>query len=463
MNIYKKLKKTLIVLSLVSFTSNNVFALPNDFDADGTSDMSVALVDRSKKTTAWLTKFSNGAAPKFSTFNLPADALVSMRYYAGDPKFYPGIVYVRSAKQTLEWYIKNSAGGDTLFRYGLPGDIIPNQGDFDCDGRDDATVVRNENGVLQWYIYRTASNTILKTPFGLAGDQVGVADTKGDCSAEMVALRNGYTWYTRDPNRNEFTTVQWGLNGDIPILPGDYDNDKLTDYLIFRRSAYVAGSQSAFIKFGKGTTGIITAGFDSSIPQIGKFSRFYSLAWSQRDTGWTAIRNQDDSKAVFLFGIPANAVIRADGTVVQPNDDGRFGAVTQVPGTPPPTGSPDPSVGTVASCSQTFSRGFLLKPAAQDTGGTRLGKPLILFTRNFPESSSCLNVIASNGKVIAKYGQYSFERYYSGWGCGSGLNASQIAQRAVAETGNRNIFIQEPGSNICWGPGPADGRTDNRR
>jgi hypothetical protein len=449
--ILKKIKilSTLMVVGCLG----SALAVPGDYDADGTSDLSVALVNKTAKTTAWLTRPTNGGSALFWTWGLPGDALVSGRFHPNDPKYYPGIVYVRSSSFPLEWYIKTAAGTDAFIKFGLPGDTVPNQGDFDGDGMEDLTVVRNVGGQLVWYVALSGSGgQVAQYSFGLNGDKVGVSDVDGDGKVEMVALRSGFQWYIGNPRTGSVTAPQqWGLAGDIYLLPTDIDGDRLADFVITRRTG---SFQVAYIKYGNGATQNTTLGFDSSIPQMGFFVRpLPTFAWSQRDTGFTAIRNFDGTPNVFAFGISTNAIIRADGTVVQPSEDGRFGGTS--------SGGGDTGGGGSANCTTTFGSGWLLKPAAQDTGGTRLGKPLILFTRNFP-SGSCLNVIATDGTIVAKYGKFSSNRFYSGYGCGSFLSASQIASRAVAATGSKNIFVQNPANGACYGPGPADGRTDKR-
>lgn len=442
----------LVALSVI--VPATAFAVPGDYDGDGRSDLSVALASRSSSgnsgTTAWLTRLATGATSSWN-WNIPADAYVTGRFFSGDSRYYPGIVWVRSSTLPLEWYIKNSSQQDVLVKFGLPGDSITNLGDWDGDGRDDISVVRVGAGdILSWFVALTAGNgSLVEYQFGLKGDLAGVSDVDGDGLAEMVVLRDGYNWFVREPSEESYLQVQWGLSGDIPLFPQDLDGDNLTDYIIARRTGTL---QNAYIRYGNGQQAIFSLGQDSSIPQIGHFRGKPAFAWSQRDTGWTAIRkNKDASLKLFQFGISTNAIIRADGTVVQPSSDGRF-----------PASSDGGGGGGSAGCSSVLSSGWLLKPASQDSGGTRQGKPLILFSRNLP-SSSCLNILAAaNGTIIGQYGRFSSERYYSGYGCGSGYSASQFAQRALDASGSKNIYVQDPNSGRCYGPGPADGRTDRR-
>ena len=238
-------------------------------------------------------------------------------------------------------------------------------------------------GELIWYVFLTGYAQTVQVPFGLVGDQVGVSDIDGDGMVELVALRNNFNWYVRKPflDRSTTTVTQWGRNGDIPLLPRDIDNDGLAEFIISRTEG---AGQVAYVKYSNGQSGTIPLGFSNSIPQVGNFGTNSNFAWSQRDTGWTAIRNSDGSPYVFRLRNSSNVIIRPDGTVVQPSSSATFpsGSATQVS-----TNS------AIPACRQTYSSGWLLKPMSQDSGGDRQGKPMILFSRNLP-TSDCLEVLA---------------------------------------------------------------------
>ena len=454
----KNIINAVCISALLLNLSKYAYAVPGDFDGDGTSDLSVALVDRAAKSTAWLTRPSNGLTPKFWTFNVPADALVSMRYFAGDSRYYPGIVSVKDSKLPLEWYVKNSSNGTVSFKWGLPGDIIPNQADIDCDGREDPLVVRNIGGVLNWYFARTATNTMFQTVFGIAGDQVGMSDTKGDCTADMIALRNGFNWYVRDPVSLGFSTVQWGLNGDIPMLPTDIDSDGLPDYVISRRSS---AGQVAYIKFGNGQTRNVNLGQNTSIPQVGSFGPGSKFAWSQRDTGWTAISNENGSANVFRFGISSNAIVRADGTVVQPSSDSTFGGVS-VPPQVPQSGSG----ATFGSCQQIldvsdgkifiYKNSAPIRNAAGNISGYRI-QPTLIMNRNISSKGNSI-VYDSKGSEIGRCPWASANGHAGGrYRCT--MPTSSLRNSAINNTGNPKILfkinssqcVSVPDAGKCYG------------
>ncbi|MCB0325650.1 MAG: hypothetical protein KDD69_18840, partial [Bdellovibrionales bacterium] len=301
-----------------------------DYDGDGYSDLSVALVDRTARTTAWLTRVGEQKQPLFWTWGLPGDALVSGNFF-GNGRYYPGIVFVRSAQTPLEWWVKNPSGTDTFFHYGLPGDHIPNQADMDCDGVTDLIVVRNGTptrfqGFRLWYVALSGSGGIVQeSVFGLTTDRVGVADLDGDGCAEQVALRGDtYQWFGKKLFGVDVSVVQWGLPGDKPLLPQDVNGDGAPDYVVVRPTG---AGQVAFVRYGANSSGSEQIGSDTAVPILGKFRRApgSSFAWTERATGWTAMRPTRGADLVFPFTIAANAIIRPDGTVVQPDDDARFG------------------------------------------------------------------------------------------------------------------------------------------
>jgi hypothetical protein len=205
---------------------------------------------------------------------------------------------------------------------------------MDGDGITDFTVVRNGTGAYSgyriWYVALSSKpGVVLQDLFGLISDRVGTADLDGDGTAEMVALRDGYLWFGKKLGRPEISQVQWGLPGDYPLLPADINQDGRADYVISRPTG---AGQILYIRYSASSTATLRVGQDTSIPMIGNFTGSPGYAWAQRDTGFTAIRRRDGSPDVFLFGIAANAVVRPDGTVVQPNDSGRFGSVVTPPG-----------------------------------------------------------------------------------------------------------------------------------
>lgn len=327
----RKVLFAVATLGLTLLTGSSAYAAPakGDFDNDGLSDLSSVIVDRTAKTTNWVVRESSGGPNLSYSFNVPGDALVSGRFFGGNASF-PGVVYVRDAKLPLEWHVKNPFGTENLFTYGVPGDTVPTQGDVDCDGVADVIVARAGSathypGFILWYVALSSRpGVIQEMPFGVVGDKIAVADTDGDACDELVALRGNFTWYSKklfDPN---YVGVQWGATGDKPLLPMDLNGDGKSEYVIARNSTL--GGQNAFVRFPDGSYVTIPLGSNTSVPMIGNFfSTGAGFAWQERKTGLSAARQADGSALVFPWGSAAAAIVRPDGTVVQPAEDGSIG------------------------------------------------------------------------------------------------------------------------------------------
>ncbi len=334
--IMKSTQYMLISLLFISILfSSSALAVPNDFDADGSADMSIARVDGN--TTTWTTQRTSNFSRVTWTFDQPADAFVTGRYFNGDPRYYPGIVRVTSANENLLWTVKNSEGQDVSFRFGNPGDTITNLGDWNCDGVDDPHVVRQEaDGGLSWFV-SVSNGTVEQYRFGLNGDRGGLAKAANGCVQALVLLRmegNEFRWFFKglgqglnDPN--QFQTIKWGLTGDIPLIPTDLDGDNLLDFVVTRP---VGDFQEGYIRFGNGGFVPLVLGFDDSIPQIGYYDGTPLFAWSQRDNGGAAIRHSNGFLNIFNFGDAQSSIIRADGSVVAPTTNARFGTSSMTDG-----------------------------------------------------------------------------------------------------------------------------------
>ena len=337
---------------IFGFITTNCYAVPGDFDGDGRSDLSLAL--GLQNGTFWAVRLASGGSPLIYVFNVRGDALVTGQFYRNNNQSYPGVVSVRGAQLPLEWYIKTPQGLDALYRFGVPGDIVPNQGDLDCDHVTDLTVVRNEKSPTRnlfykyWYVALSSQpGKMVRVRFGKGSDKVFTADLDGDGCRELLVLRPGYSWYGRPLLTKQISQVQWGRPGDIPLAPQDLDGDMLADYIVARPEG---NGQRVYVRYSTGTTKKFRLGSKGTIPMIGNFAGSDAVpqfAFWEREQGTLSFRNSDGSLKTVEFGFPIHALVRPDGTVVQPGDDGRFGTNPN-----PPPGVPNDPTGKIRCTGQ---------------------------------------------------------------------------------------------------------------
>lgn len=101
----------------------------------------------------------------------------------------------------------------------------------------------------------------------------------------------------------------------------------------------------------------------------------------------------------------------------------------------------------------------LWKPASQDSGGSREGKPVMISKKTGTKNS--ISVLNNNGARIGSLGYYGSYgaglRYYSGWKGGSNLSAKDLQSKAQKTAGNPATYLKWGGG--CVGPFLATQRT----
>ncbi len=219
-----------------------------DYDGDGRTDYAVTRNAGGLKI--WYIRNSFDETYKTVQWGLSGDKAVPGDYDA-DGRM--DIAVFRPSNNV--WYIWRSSDSQFLIKeFGLTGDI-PVLGDFKgTPVGTDIAVFRPSNGT--WYIF-DGTNTIF-APFGLSGDKPVPSDYDDDGKTDLAVYRpaNG-TWYYLQSRNNQFSSVQWGLAGDIPMI-GDYDNNSndKDDFVVFRPTDstwYVLRSEgfvAEFTQFG---------------------------------------------------------------------------------------------------------------------------------------------------------------------------------------------------------------------
>ncbi|MCB0321945.1 MAG: VCBS repeat-containing protein [Bdellovibrionales bacterium] len=159
--------------------------------------------------------------------------------FAGYRRQLPTVV--RDNNGFLDWYVRRDAESSPEFlrAFGLAGDK-PFAGDLDCDGQDDAIVLRPVDGQLAWF-WRTSGLSYADHNFhanwGLVGDAPFIADLNGDGCDELVAARpfaGAMRWFSFAPQLGVERSVDFGLAGDTAFQPVDFDGDGEDDPVVVR-------------------------------------------------------------------------------------------------------------------------------------------------------------------------------------------------------------------------------------
>jgi hypothetical protein len=214
--VYRPASATWLVLQSSTGTTvshrlggNSDLPVPGDYDGDRKTDLAVYR----PSTGVWFVLESSRSDSEPLTFTLGLSADIPVPGdYDGDGKTDAAIF----RPSTGTWHIMGSRPLSTLLvvRWGLPGDI-PVPGDYDGDGDTDLANYRPSES--RWFIKRPSFDL----QFGLGGDVPVPGDYDGDGKTDVAVFRpqNG-TWYLLKSSTwfTEFTSVQWGLAGDIPVL-----------------------------------------------------------------------------------------------------------------------------------------------------------------------------------------------------------------------------------------------------
>lgn len=466
------------IIFMFGATRGNQTLIRGDYDGDGYQDLAVALVrplGGNQYRTEMLARGSSGKQV-FYTLAQKTDAFANGKYFEGLPTALASVL-VTSISEPLLWtFVEPQTSRAVQLRYGIPGDTITNAINFDGDSLDDIFVVRNGSAnefsdgktYLHWYVALTGSNgQVADILFGMAGDRVFTFYKDGKAHLGAVRIENSgvcagqFAWYymayDANPTNRKVGSTCWGLTGDIPIIPA-----QLGSGLKVVISRPTGGIQVAYIRnFDGNTSETQNLGLSDSIPGIAALSSSGpNFFWHQRSTpalgdlSFVGIRGKSGSVKVIQFGITSNVILRPDGSVIQPTDSGRLSSSPNTPSTPSTPSTP----GSTTQCGQIITSGYLWKPASQDTGDSRQGYPLILFSRYFPQNS-CLKVLSADFKEISCLGQYGgMARAYEGFGCGLSsqspcngrTSASSLAEASKQLSGSVAGYVYDPGNNNCY-------------
>ncbi len=146
----------------IQWGANGDTPIFGDFDGDRKLD---ATVYRPSNNTFYVRQSSTGTLAAKQWGNANTDAIFAGDF-DGDGKS-DFAVQRFSGSDAGTWYIAQSGGTNTAFKWGTGSDL-PVPADYDGDGKTDFAVFRRADRT--WYIYQSATNTPRYSTFGAAND-----------------------------------------------------------------------------------------------------------------------------------------------------------------------------------------------------------------------------------------------------------------------------------------------------
>jgi hypothetical protein len=128
---------------------------------------------------------------------------------------------------TGQWLIQ----GIGVIQYGQTGDQ-PVPGDYDGDRKDDIAVFRPSEGM--WFIRYTAGGG-MSMVWGQSGDIAVPEDYDGDGRTDIAIYRPSQGMWFIHYMAGGGTSYSWGISTDVPV-PADYTGDRIADIAVFRPS-----------------------------------------------------------------------------------------------------------------------------------------------------------------------------------------------------------------------------------
>lgn len=226
---------------------------PADFDGDGKTDIAVWRENVNGTSGYFYILQSSTNTVRIAQFGQTGDDPRVVGDWDGDGKA-DLAVYRKGASagaQSFFFYRPSSQPSVDFVtvQWGTAGDEAV-RGDFDGDGRMDATVFRASNGI--WYVLQSSNAQARYQHWGMASDKRVAGDFDGDGKTDFVIFRDGL-WVVLQSSNNQARYQHWGLSSDR-LVAGDYDADGRTDFAVWRAGVYYilqsSNSQVAYQYFG---------------------------------------------------------------------------------------------------------------------------------------------------------------------------------------------------------------------
>lgn len=220
-------------------------AVPEDYDGDGRTDVAVwrANAGGTGRGFFYILRSSNNTF-RSEQFGAPGDDPTVVDDYDGDGTADLAVYRASGSGTTAScgsssaWYWRPSATAGVDFRticWGTAADK-PYPGDYDGDGRADASVIRNSSGNAVHFVNGTTAGNSA-TFFGAFTDRFVTGDFDGDFRTDRALVRNvggAYFWYIVMSASGRVVQTQVGNAATDYIAPGDYDGDNRMDIAIWR-------------------------------------------------------------------------------------------------------------------------------------------------------------------------------------------------------------------------------------
>ena len=121
--------------------------------------------------------------------------------------------------------MQSSDGAFKAIGWGTSTDMVV-PGDYDGDGKTDVAIVREgptAESALTWYIRKSSDGGLIAASFGVTGDDLNVQnDYDGDGKTDIAVWRNSTgIFYILRSSDYGVSGVAWGAPNDFPVASYD--------------------------------------------------------------------------------------------------------------------------------------------------------------------------------------------------------------------------------------------------